>query len=110
MKTLSQNQKNFLLKYFFKNEKYPGWENVAIKLLNIGKCIVAGNTCIWIGGIGNFIKTDNSEDCEGCLVYTFDLEYFLTTEFYKEISNEYISILSSKKRDIEQEYSDICNL
>lgn len=63
-----------------------------------------------MGGIGNFIETKEVENSFGCLLYEFDLEYFLSSEWYKEISNRYISILSDRKRHIEEEYDDICNL
>ena len=107
---MTQIQKDFLLEYFFKNESYAGWKNIAVKLLDYGKCIVAGNNCIWVGGIGNFIKTNHADDLVNCLEYTFDLEYFLSSEWYKQISNEYIAILSQKKNDIIAKYNDICNL
>ena len=110
MKTLSDYQKKFFLNYFFKNEKYAGWKNIATKLLETGQCIVAGKECIWLGGIGNFIKTEDAKDAVDCLLYTVDLKYFLTSELYKEISNGYISILSSKKRELEQEYEEMCNI
>jgi len=110
MKKLTENQINFLLEYFFKTEKFAGWKNIAVKLLNSGSCIVAGKECIWHGGIGNFIKTKNEESAIDCLLYEFNLEQFLSTEWYKEISNQYISILSDKKRRIETEYNDICSL
>ncbi len=110
MKTLTENQINFLLEYFFKAEEFASWKNIATKLLNTGSCIVAGKDCIWIGGIGNFIKTKNAENLIDCLLYEFDLEYFLSSEWYKEISNQYISILSDKKKQIEAEYTDICGL
>jgi hypothetical protein len=90
MKNLTDNQINFLLEYFFENEKYAGWKNIATELLKNGSCIVAGTECIWIGGIGNFIKTEKAEKYIGCILYTFDLEYFLSSEYYKEISNNYI--------------------
>lgn len=110
MKTLTENQISFLLEYFFKAEEFAGWKNIATKLLNTGSCIVAGKKCIWIGGIGNFIKTKDAENAVDCLLYEFDLEYFLSSAWYNEISNQYISILSDKKRRIEAEYDDICNL
>jgi hypothetical protein len=103
-------QKEFLLKYFFKNEKYAGWRHIAEKLLDTGKCIVAGRDCIWHGGIGNFIHTEPAKNAIDCLEYTFNLEYFLDSEWYKEISNGYIAELASKKREIEEEYEQIINL
>jgi hypothetical protein len=110
MKQLTEYQINFLLEYFFKNEKYPGWKNIATALINTGSCVVAGTGCLWKGGIGNFIKTNNHGGLIDCTLYEFDLEYFLSSEWYKEISNQYISILSDKKRRIEDEYEQICNL
>lgn len=110
MKVLSDYQKNFLLDYFFKNEKYAGWKSIATKLLETGQCTVAGKDCIWIGGIGNFIKTEEAKDAVDCTLYKFDLEYFFTSEWYRQIRNDYASILSSKKREIEQECEEIANI
>ena len=110
---MTQYQKDFLLEYFFKNEKYAGWKNIATKLLETGKCIVPGKDCIWYGGIGNFIDTKPTNDAIGvigCIEYSFDLEYFLGSEWFKEIHNQYISILSNKKREIEDEYEQLINL
>lgn len=110
MRTLSEYQKNFLLDYFFKNEKYAGWKNIATKLLETGQCIVAGKDCIWIGGIGNFIKTEDAKDAIDCTLYKFDLECFFTSKWYKAIRDSYASILLSKKREIEQECEEIANI
>ncbi len=112
MKTrkLTDYQKEFLLEYFFKNEKYAGWKSIASTLIESGSCIVGGTDCIWKGGIGNFIKLEESKFTVGCVLYVFDLEYFLISEWYKEISNQYISLLSDKKRNIIQEYEEITNL
>jgi hypothetical protein len=112
MKTrkLTDYQKEFLLEYFFLNEKYAGWKNIASTLIEAGTCIVAGNECIWKGGIGNFIKIEEAKHTVGCVLYIFDLEYFLSSEWYKEISNQYILLLSDKKRNIIQEYEEITNL
>jgi hypothetical protein len=110
MKKLTENQKTFLLEYFFKNETFAGWKNIATVLIDTGNCIVAGTTCIWIGGIGNFIKTKNTDNAIGCLLYEFDLNYFISSEWFKENSKQYISILSDKKQKIEEEYKDICAL
>ena len=107
---LTNNQMDFLLNYFFKNENYIGWKNIAEKLIQEEECIVPGKNCIWVGGIGNFIETKEDERAVGCLLYEFDLIKFLTSEWFKQISNSYIDILSVKKREIEQQYEDICNL
>ena len=110
MKLLSNYQKEFLLTHFFENEKYAGWKNIAIELLNTGQCIVAGKECIWIGGIGNFIKTEKAKGAIDCILYKFDLEYFFTSKWYKEIRNSYASNLSNKKRQIEKEIEEIDQL
>lgn len=110
MKTLTENQINFLLEYFFKVEEFIGWKGIATKLINTGSCIVAGKERIWIGGIGNFIKTKDAENAIDCLLYEFNLEYFLSSNWYKRISESYISILSDRKKQIEAEYSDILDL
>jgi len=110
MRRLTDYQKQFLLSYFFKNEKYAGWKNIATKLLETGECIVAGKECIWIGGIGNFIKTEEAKDAIDCTLYKFDLEYFFTSEWYRQIRNDYHAIISNKKREIEQEHEEILNI
>lgn len=110
MQKLTHHQKEFLLEYFFKNEKYTGWKNIANKLLDNGKCILPKYDCIWVGGIGNFINAEPAKDAVNCLEYSFDLEYFLSSEWYKQVCTQYIAILSQKKREIEEEYEDICNL
>ena len=110
MKTLTENQKEYILEYFFKNNEYAGWKNIANILLERGKCIVPGKKCIWYGGIGNFIKTSDSTEAVDCLLYTFDLDYFLTSEWFKEITNHYESKLFTKKLKLDKEYEDIINL
>jgi hypothetical protein len=110
MKQLTTFQLYFLLEYFFKNEKFAGWQNIAITLLKEGECIVAGTECIWIGGIGNFIKTTEVENAVGCSLYKFDLDYFLTSEWYKSIHEQYIAQLTEKKEKAEQEFNEIINL
>lgn len=107
MKTLTQNQIDFLLEYFFTNEKYAGWKNIATTLLIHGSCIVAGTTCIWDGGIGNFIKTSPAENTIDCSLYEFDLEYFLTSKWYIEVKNEHVKALNDRKIEIEKQLFDM---
>ncbi len=107
MKKLTENQITFLLRYFFKNEKYPGAENIARTLLEDGECVVAGNHCIWHGGIGNFIETKQAEGIVGCLLYTFDLETFLTSEWYNNVKNQYLTLLSDKELELRKELSKL---
>lgn len=94
---LTENQKEFLLNYFFKNESFAGWKSIATKLLDNGSCIVAGNDCIWKGGIGNFIRTEEAEDAVDCIKYSFAINYFLSSEWFKQIHNSYIVQLAQKR-------------
>ena len=71
MKKLNDYQKDFICDKFFTNEKYPGWKSIAMDLLNNGECVVAGNYCIWKGGIGNFIKVETASKYIGCVKYVF---------------------------------------
>ena len=103
MKKLTEYQKQFLLNTFFKgNTNAVGWENIATKLLDNGKCIVAGSKCIWTGGIGNFIKAEVDEDSIGCLLYTFDLDNFIHSEWYKEIQLQHLVELQEEKNKIQE--------
>lgn len=107
---LTSNQKEFLLENFFKNEEYAGWRNVATKLLESGRCIVAGKTRMWIGGVGNFIQMEDAHDAIDCTLYKFDLDYFMTSEWYKDIYSQYISILYNEKLSIDTKYKEIADL
>ena len=50
------------------------------------------------------------KDAVDCLLYEFDLEYFMDSELYKGVHSNYIDVLFNKKRDIEQEYAEIYNI
>ena len=58
---LTTYQKDFLLNNFFENTSYAGWRGIATTLLETGECVVAGDKCIWVGGIGNFIEIKKAE-------------------------------------------------
>lgn len=107
---LTEYQKEFILENFFKNEQYPGWKNIGNSLLNKGWCVVAGTSPIYIGGIGNFIKTSEALDFIDCLTYSFNLEEFLESEWFKEIQNNKISEISNKLNSLQNEYNDMCKL
>jgi hypothetical protein len=109
IKIITFNQRQFLLT-FFTNEEFAGYRNIAEKLLNTGQCIVAGKECIWKGGIGNFIKTSNAEEAVDCLLYEFDLEYFLSSEWYKERRLNILSMLSNEIKEVQTRFEDISEL
>ena len=110
MKKLTEFQKNFFLEYFFKNENFPGWKNIAIELLDKGYCVVAGQECIWKGGIGNFIKTQNDTSFINCLLYEFDLKNFISSLWYRETVSMHQSLLFSEKKEIEIKYKQTSEL
>ena len=87
MRQLTDNQFIFLLKLFENNN--AGWKSIATRLIKNGFCIVAGNNDIWVGGIGNFIKTNENDNFIDCLEYTFNLEEFLNSAWYKENAEIY---------------------
>ena len=100
---LTENQKEFLLK-FFHDKKFAGWKNIAESLLETGSCIVAGDECIWKGGIGNFIDTKSAPNLIGCSEYTFDVKNFMTSEWYKESLTTYKIETSIKLNELEESY------
>lgn len=104
---LTKIQKEFILQKFFFNRDFAGWEAIATKLLEKGKCIVAGENCIWRGGVGNFINTKKAEDSFGCIEYNFDLEYFLGSKFFKETTKDVVSDIEESKKLLEERYSDL---
>lgn len=95
---LNSIQEEIILDTFFINIDYPGWPNVAKKLLSKGTCVVAGASCIWLGGIGNFIDTKKEPDLVGCLRYTFDLDKFMETDYFKSGIQ---TITKSRKEEID---------
>lgn len=82
MRKLTELQMNFVLG-LFESKKYPGWMAIASKLIENGSCIVAGTDPLWVGGIGNFVKTEPAE-IEGCSLYTFHLDEFMESEYFRE--------------------------
>jgi hypothetical protein len=117
MKTLTENQKEFILEYFFKNEYFNGWRNVAIELLNSGKCVVGGADRIWSGGIGNFIDVKDYEFSYNCKLYEFDLTKFLTSQIFINVNEEYLKnlevLIKTQEEEVlksKEKYQQILNL
>ena len=104
---LTKIQKDFILQKFFFNRDFAGWKGIATKLLEKGKCVVAGEKCIWVGGVGNFINTKKAEDSFGCIEYNFDLEYFLGSKFFKETTKDVVLDIAESKKLLEERYSDL---
>lgn len=107
MAKLNAAQKNFILNFFFPSVEYAGWRSIGEKLLDTGKCIVAGETSIYRGGIGNFISVEPAEGTVGCSLYTFDVDNFLLSQLYIQTKDAYVeeslSELEFKKGKLEEE-------
>lgn len=88
--------KKFLLT-FFEHNNYPGWKNIATDLIEKGECVVVGNSCIWVGGIGNFIKIEEADGYIGCVKYKFDLDEFKKSVWYKKDMISYLDDLRDKQ-------------
>jgi len=104
---LTQYQKSFILSQFFKNDEYPGWETIATKLIENEFCMVAGDSCIWVGGIGNFINTNTSDEAVGCLEYRFDLNEFMESRYFIDIAHHYEKALYIKTNNMQTELNEI---
>lgn len=88
-------------------DKYPGSRQIASSLVEIGNCIVPGESCIWVGGIGNFIKIKSEKDFYGCVRYVFDKENFMKSEWYKENLIHHIKELSNELNAVNERKSDL---
>ena len=76
-------QKDFIIETFFVNS-YAGSANIAEKLLTVGSALVAGDTPIWLGGVGNFIETKTYAEAPNCLLYKLDLNALLTSAWFQQ--------------------------
>ena len=95
---LTEEQTEYILENYFKNDNFAGWKSIGKELIESGKCVVAGEKCIWVGGVGNFIETKKADDFFGCLEYTFNLEPFLKSEFFKQqVNNDYDKLLEEQE-------------
>ena|GEM_PF-1829767 len=107
---MTGEQNEFINNHFFKNYDNHGWDNIARKLIKDGKCIVAGNSKLWHGGIGNFIKCAPAENAIGCSLLTFDKESFLQSAWFKEQVGYYLKELTHQIDSLQDERYAITNL
>lgn len=102
MRKLTENQIKYL-KMFFGNEH----SNVADKLLRNGKCVVAGDGKLWHGGIGNFIRNTDAEDFVDCTQLNFDVDVFLSSQWFKGTVQSHIGHRESEIEKLRTEIIDI---
>lgn len=102
MRKLTENQITYL-KRFFEDEH----NNVADKLLRNGKCVVAGEGKLWWGGIGNFIRNTDAEDFVDCTQLNFDVDEFLSSQWFKGTVQSHIEHRESEIEKLKAEIIDI---
>lgn len=99
---MDENQRNWLIETFFKNEKYAGWRKIAEKLIDEGSCITTTQGYdIWVGGIGNFIKDEPFEGGVDLIRLTFNVKEFASKDnsFFMEYYNREIDVAKQKLQD-----------
>lgn len=106
---LTKNQEEFFLDKFF-HSAYPKSNEVALKLIRTGKCIVPSNTQIFEGGICNFIKVKSAENSIDCLLYILDMNDLMSLKFYKEIHEDYLFKLSAEIFKLGKAFEEVYNL
>jgi hypothetical protein len=110
---MTENQINFLLDKFFQHnhapKDFPGWKGIAKKLIENGKCTVAGNGELWWGGIGNFIKVTPAPDAVDCSLLTFDVDEFTSTNnrYFAEAYDAHVNHLEQEQSRIQLELEDV---
>ena len=109
MRELNEAQKEFIIG-LFTNHEFNGWRRIAEILITKGSCIVAGKESIWNGGIGNFIKTSETDNAIDCLKYEFDLDEFLNSVIFIDAYQEQLNLLTDKIQNLKQEYTELYGL
>lgn len=102
MRKLTEYQIDYLKGFF--NYEYP---NVSDKLLRNGKCVVAGDGKLWHGGIGNFIRITDAEDFVDCSQLNFDIDEFLSSEWFKEVHQDDIDHNEIQLENLKNKVIDI---
>lgn len=104
---ITNTNKDFILDNYFYNPQFAGWKNIAEKLIDQGSCVVAGDTRIWVGGIGNFIDYSTPDNFLECTKYSFDLDAFLRSNWFMEGAVLHLTELSQRKALLETDIATI---
>lgn len=107
MEKFTKIQEDWLLGSFFYLPSCAGWRTIASRLIQDGKCIVAGDGKIWIGGVGNFIKTSPAEGAVSCTLLTFQHEEFFAWEEYKNALEAELTIRNTDLRVLQVQVSEL---
>lgn len=104
---LNERQIEFISK-MFANE-CAGANSIARKLLTNGKCVVAGRSKIWYGGIGNFITDKPAEDAVDCTELTLDLDCFLSSQWFKNAAENELLQLQDARNKLQDALNELQN-
>lgn len=110
---MNKIQINWLLDTFFKNEKFPGWRNIAEKLITEGSCVTTSQgRKIWIGGIGNFIQEETYDSGVDLIQLKFDLKSFASMDnnYFLEYYNYELKKISKEQEELIQRSKAIISL
>lgn len=95
VRELTESQKNFILDNFFKHEDYAGWKNIATALIENGTCVTPNTQSgfsIWRKkNIGTFIDVETADEFIDCVRYKFDLDKFLSSDWFKHVRKSYVN-------------------
>ena len=113
MMKLTAMQKDWMYNTFFNTpdaKKYAGALGIAYTLMENGRSITTPDAeKIWVGGIGNFIKSRPYENVVGLIELTFDIESFMSKEnsFFMDTYENDREIRDRKHAETMREYEAI---
>lgn len=112
MNKLSEIQIEFIMHKFIRNVEAdsPNWEEIAIKLLTNGSCIIPQTYSVWSGGINNFIKYNKASNFVECTECVFDLNGFLKSKLFEEAYETRITLLEDEIDKLKEQVKEITNL
>lgn len=114
MLNLTDKQKTFILNNFFIYHDYNieyNWRDIGRVLLEDGNCIIAGDSSPWgVGEMVNFITVEKPDNYFGCIKLIFNLESFLSSNYYKERKNNCLNKFIEEKEELETLIKEASNL
>jgi hypothetical protein len=108
---LTEDQIKILERFFLKRENtLPSEMQIAYTLLRRGRCVVAGDGCIWTGDAGNFIRVTPAPDAVGCSLLELDLSCFLRSGYVQALLAEQDDTLIKKRDELNEQRAVIRSL
>lgn len=85
---LTEIQKDLVVGLFYTPQierQYPGWKNIAKKLVEDGECVVPGkDKMIWTDGVSEFITIEPAKDLIDCTLMKLNLNGLLMSDLINE--------------------------